>query len=104
MDKSAAIKISKEYLQRVKNAELGFSEAWLFGSYAKGNQQENSDIDLAIILNENIKHTFELEVMLMVMRKNEETLIEPHPFSKDEFDTNMPIVNQILKFGERIEF
>jgi predicted nucleotidyltransferase len=102
MDKNAALKISKEYLQRVKNAELGFSEAWLFGSYAKGNQHENSDIDLAIILNENIKHTFELEVKLMVIRKNEETLIEPHPFSKDEFDTNIPIVNQILKYGERI--
>ena len=54
-------------------------------------------------MNENIKHTFELKVMLMVIRKNEETLIEPHPFSKDEFDTNIAIVNQILKFGERIE-
>ncbi len=38
----------------------------------------------------------------MVIRKGDETLIEPHAFSKKEFDRNMPIVNQIIKYGERI--
>jgi hypothetical protein len=39
----------------------------------------------------------------MIIRKGEETMIEPHAFSKDEFDYNIPIVNQILKYGIKIE-
>jgi predicted nucleotidyltransferase len=103
MDKSDALRISKGYLQRVQNSDLGFSEAWLFGSYAKGNQHDNSDIDIAIILKDNVSHTFETEVKLMVIRKGDETLIEPHAFTKDEFNYSVPIVNQIIKYGVRIE-
>ena len=103
MDKNEALRISKGYLQRVQNSDLGFSEAWLFGSYAKGNQHDNSDIDIAIVLKENVNHTFETEVKLMVIRKGDETIIEPHAFTKDEFDYRTPIVNQIIKYGIRIE-
>ena len=103
MDKIDAIKISKEYLRRVRNADLRFSEAWLFGSYVKGNQHDDSDIDLAIVLQDNVSHTFETEVKLMVIRKGDETLIEPHAFSKAEFDYRIPIVNQIVRYGERID-
>jgi uncharacterized protein len=103
MDKNDAVRISKRYLQRVLNSGLGFSEAWLFGSFAKGNQHENSDIDIAIILNDNINNSFETEVKLMIIRKGDETLIEPHTFTKAEFDYRIPIVNQITKYGVRIE-
>jgi predicted nucleotidyltransferase len=103
MDKNDALRISKGYLQRVQNSDLGFSEAWLFGSYAKGNQHDNSDIDIAIILKDDVNHTFETEVKLMVIRKGDETLIEPHAFTKAEFDYNLPIVDQIMKYGVRIE-
>ena len=102
MDKKDALRISKGYLQRVQNSDLGFSEAWLFGSYAKGNQHDNSDIDIAIVLKDSVNHTFETEVKLMVIRNGDETLIDPHAFTKDEFDENVPIVNQIIKYGERI--
>lgn len=102
MDKNDALRISKGYLQRVQSSDLGYSEAWLFGSYAKGNQHDNSDIDIAIVLKDNINHTFETEVKLMVICKGEETLIEPHAFTKDEFDVSVTIVSQIIKYGERI--
>jgi predicted nucleotidyltransferase len=102
MDKNDALKISREYLKRVRKSNLDFTEAWLFGSYARGNQHENSDIDIAIVLNESGTHTFETDIQLMVIRTGEETLIEPHAFTKDEFTSNVPIVNQIMRYGERI--
>ena len=102
MDKNDALKLIKEYLLRLEKSDLGFSEAWLFGSYANGSQHDNSDIDIAIVLKDNVKNTFETEVKLMMIRKGEETLIEPHPFSKEEFNHRVPIVNQILKYGEKI--
>lgn len=102
MDKINAIDISIQYLKKLKDNNIKFSDAWLFGSYAKGLQKDNSDIDLAIILDETEK-TFDTEVKLMVIRRGEETLIEPHAFTKDEFDKNLPIVNQIIKNGEKIK-
>ena len=98
MDKETAIKISKSYLMKIKDKKINFSEAWLFGSYAKGNYQENSDIDIAIVLSDNSK-TFDIEVQLMIIRTGEETLIEPHVFNKYDFKTNSSIVNQIKKTG-----
>jgi len=94
MVKSDALRISKRYLRRVQSSDLGFSEAWLFGSYAKGNQHDNSDIDIAIVLKDNVNHTFETEVKLMAIRNGDETLIEPHAFTKDEFNDNIPIVSR----------
>ena len=102
MDKINALNIAIQYLKRLKENNINFSDAWLFGSYAKGLQQENSDIDLAIVLDDKEK-SFDTEVKLMIIRRGEETLIEPHAFTKDEFDTTLPIVNQIINNGERIK-
>lgn len=103
MDKNDAIKISKAYLRRVQESNLPFSEAWLFGSYAKGNQHDDSDIDIAIVLHDSVIHTFETDVRLMTIRQGDETLIEPHAFTKDEFIFNSPIIDQIIKYGVKIE-
>lgn len=102
MDKINALNIAIQYLKRLKDNNINFSDAWLFGSYAKGLQQTNSDIDIAIVLDDKEK-SFDTEVKLMIIRHGEETLIEPHIFTKDEFDKNLPIVNQIIKNGERIK-
>ena len=102
MDKINALNIVMQYLKRLKENNINFSDVWLFGSYAKGLQQANSDIDLAIVLDDKEK-TFDTEVKLMIIRRGEETLIEPHAFTKDEFDKNLPIVNQIINNGERIK-
>ena len=103
MDKIDALNLSKGYLKRLQNTKFGFSEAWLFGSYARGNQHDDSDIDVAILLNDNVIHDFDTDVKLMLLRSREETIIEPHAFTKEEFDLNMPLVKQILKYGIKLE-
>jgi predicted nucleotidyltransferase len=103
MDKNDAIRLSINYLNKLKSSNIRFSEAWLFGSYAKGSQHENSDIDIAIVLDDSISYTFETEIQLMIIRKGEETMIEPHAFSKEEFNNSIPIVKQILDYGIRIK-
>jgi len=56
------------------------------------------------VFSEKGEHSSDTEVRLMVIRKDEETRIEPHAFTKGEFDIHLPIVSQILKFGMRLEF
>jgi predicted nucleotidyltransferase len=101
MDKKDAIKISKSYLKKVKQNNINVLDAWLFGSYAKGNYTQDSDIDIALVLPDNLV-SFDTDVRLMVLRKGEETIIETHTYSKDDFLTNTPIVTQIKKYGLRI--
>ncbi|MFO7723390.1 MAG: nucleotidyltransferase domain-containing protein [Bacteroidales bacterium] len=102
MDKNDAVRLSKNYLKRLKKSNVCFSEAWLFGSYAKGNQHDDSDIDIAIVLEDGNSNSFDTEVQLMTVRRGEETRIEPHAFTKEEFSLNIPIVKQILDHGLRI--
>lgn len=103
MDKNDAIRISKNYIYKLRNSQIGISEAWLFGSYARDNNHIDSDIDIAIVLADNEIHNFDTDVKLMTLRKGEETMIEPHAFSRDEFDAGIPIVNQIINGGVRLE-
>ncbi len=102
MDKNDAIRIGIGYLNKLKESKIYFSEAWLFGSYARGRQHENSDIDIAIVLDENVSHSFDTEIQLMIIRDGEETMIEPHAFSKEEFNNNIPIVKHIIDYGIKI--
>jgi predicted nucleotidyltransferase len=102
MDKIDAIKLSEEYLKRLSENRVHFSEFWLFGSYAKNASRKDSDIDLAIVLDDDEEKSFETEVKLMIIREGEETAIEPHLFTKEEFAAATPIVRQIVTTGEKI--
>ncbi len=101
MDQATALALSQNYLLRLKKLDINFSDAWLFGSYAKGTQHENNDIDIdiAIVMNDNTPISFETEVKLMTCRKGEETLIEPHVFTKQDFNPTELLVEQIVRFG-----
>jgi len=99
MDQTAALAIGKTYIRRLKETNVNFSDAWLFGSYAKGSQHEHSDIDIAIVVNDDAPIPFETEVKLMACRRGEETLIEPHVFSKQDFNSPEPLITQIKRFG-----
>ncbi len=50
MDKEGAFEIIGRYLKLIKSAGIKVEEAYVFGSYARGNFNENSDIDLALVI------------------------------------------------------
>ena len=102
MDKISAIKLSQEYLKKIRNNNINYVEAWLFGSYANGNYNENSDIDIALAL-PNKDATFETEVKLMVLRDGEETIIEPHIYNLDDFYSSVNVKNNIFIKGFRLD-
>ena len=63
MDKRTAIKIIKKYIKFLQENNYEVQKAYIFGSYAKGNYDDNSDIDLAIIL-KNLKNGFNIQLLL----------------------------------------
>ena len=101
MDKNNAIRLSKNYIKKVRKSGFNVLDVWIFGSYAKGDFNEDSDIDIAIILPDN-QLTFDTDVHLMSLRRGPETIIETHTYGKDDFLINTPIIDQIKRYGFRI--
>ena len=102
MDKRNAIKIAKQYLARLVKNNFDIETAYLFGSFTKGNYHKDSDIDLAIVLH-NFSNSFDMEVKSMILRRKNETIIEPHLFDQTEFNSSNPFANEILKTGLEIK-
>lgn len=101
MDKTEAINIAKKYVNFLES-KYSIVDVLLFGSYAKGTNHSDSDIDIAIVL-QNVKDIFDTQVELLKLRRSIDLRIEPHPFESDDFNNANPMVNEILKHGIRIE-
>ncbi|MDP8204822.1 MAG: nucleotidyltransferase domain-containing protein [Candidatus Tenebribacter mawsonii] len=92
------INIAKKYLDFLKKEKFQISKAYLFGSYAKGTNGTESDIDIAFIFNE-LKDEIDMQIQLMKLRRKFDLRIEPHPFEKKDLDEENPFLNEILQTG-----
>jgi predicted nucleotidyltransferase len=101
MDKSEAIKIAKVYVDSI-SSRYNIKDAILFGSFAKGTNHKDSDIDIAIVIN-NIVDIIDTQIEMMKLRRKIDLRIEPHPFMIDDFNQSNPVVNEIIKFGIQIK-
>ncbi|HSV77181.1 MAG TPA: nucleotidyltransferase domain-containing protein [Bacteroidales bacterium] len=101
MDKRAAIDIAIKYAHAVKS-KYDFVRIILFGSYAKGNFNADSDIDIAVVL-KDYGNLIDIQLDLMRLRRKIDSRIEPHPFREKDFDITNPIVYEIVKYGQDIK-
>lgn len=97
MDKREAQLIANKYLAIVSK-KYPVKKAWLFGSYAKGNNHQDSDIDIAILL-KNDYDMIDLQIDLMKMRRLVDLRIEPHPFTEQYTGSSSLFINEIEKYG-----
>lgn len=100
MDKEDVLKIANNYAV-VVNANYKVFKIYLFGSYAKDNYNEDSDIDIAVVF-EDYDDLMDIQLELMRLRRKIDSRIEPHPFREINFQLSNPIVNEILKYGQEI--
>jgi uncharacterized protein len=97
MDKREAINIATVYLNTI-SSKYNIGQAFLFGSFAKGTNHDDSDIDIAIIVN-NVTDIIDTQIDLMKLRRKVDLRIEPHPFLSSDFNLSNPVVSEILKYG-----
>lgn len=93
------IEIIKNYKSLLQNLYT-IDKIYLFGSYARDKAREDSDIDLAIFLNEAI--SYELELELMKLRRKIDLRIEPHVFSALDLLDKTPFIEEISTNGIEI--
>lgn len=75
----------------------------LFGSYAKGTNNENSDIDIAIITDDFENDIFDEELNLMKLRRNIDTRIEPHLIRIEDYkNAETPFIKEVIDTGIKV--
>jgi len=100
MDKRDALKIARRYADAI-HGKYQFIKIILFGSYAKGNYNEDSDSDIAVVF-KDYNNRLDIQLELMRLRRKIDSRIEPHPFRESEFDRSNPVVDEIMKYGQEI--
>ena len=95
--------IIRQFISTVANQTPGFVTAYLFGSFAKNSQKPDSDIDIALVIdNLNDSDKFDLQVQLMLLAANFDSRIEPQPLSKQDLNLDNPFVFEIKRTGIEI--
>jgi predicted nucleotidyltransferase len=95
MDKRISSMI-KKYISSVAKQNPDLVTAYLFGSYAKNKEHIESDIDIALVINNlNDADKFDIQVQLMLLASNFDTRIEPHPISKQDLLSDNPFIAEI---------
>jgi predicted nucleotidyltransferase len=100
MDKNEVIEKVVAY-KHLLAEHFDLDKVILFGSYARGNPREDSDIDVAIIVKKLDNDYFTYWPLIWGLRGDIDVLIEPILFEKGEEDPSR-FLESILKEGIEI--
>jgi predicted nucleotidyltransferase len=93
------IEVVKKYLQELEKNHIPIQQVILFGSYAKGNPVEESDIDIALISTTFTGDRFEDRRRIVPLRRKIDDRIEPLPFRPEDFLEGGTLIDEIKKTG-----
>ena len=75
----------------------------LFGSYAKGTNHEDSDIDIAIVMDDFKNDIFDEELNLMKYRRGIDYRIEPHIIRIEDYKkVSTPFIKEVIDTGIKV--
>jgi len=91
-----------KYIRALKENHVNVEQAVLFGSYAKGNFSEWSDIDLAVVSRAFegswIKDRKKIRAITLSISSDIQVL----PYRPEDFVTDDPFVREIIETGIRL--
>lgn len=95
-------RLINQYLASLKEHGFQIQDAILFGSYAKGQANQWSDIDLALVSPafEGTRFTDKNKIRKITIAISSD--LEVLPFSPEGFTPNDPLVKEILDTGIRV--
>ncbi len=82
--------------------DYGIKRIYLFGSYAKGTENEDSDIDIAVI-SDDFEDIYDCMAVLMGMTWDIDARIEPHPITTEDYErVSNPFVKEVVDTGIKV--
>lgn len=98
------INIIEEFIELLKEENITIEKVILFGSYAKGTQKTDSDIDLAIISPDFKEEDCIKNMTLLLCKANKLKVdIQTIPFSIEEYNEPKGIMEEILNTGVELK-
>jgi predicted nucleotidyltransferase len=98
-----AIKKAKLFVQKLGKEGFDIEKAYLFGSYASGNADKDSDIDICVVSQNFGKDYIGEMVQLRKISLQIDSRIEPIPFGRDDInDPYSAIASEVRKNGVNI--
>jgi predicted nucleotidyltransferase len=104
VDYEAAWRIVGQYVSDVR-AALPIDKVYLYGSYANGTAQWDSDVDICFFSNSFASRTIMdvINRLFELKRKyNKYIYLEPNAFPASELENDNPFVKEILRTGREI--
>jgi len=99
LDKAEVIKKLKKY-KILLSKHLKFDELILFGSYAKGTANQDSDMDVAVVVDMLQGDYFLIRPLLWKFRRQIDDRIEPIILEKQHDESGF--LSEIKKYGIQI--
>ena len=90
------------YLQSLKEDRLPIKQAFLFGSYAKAQANQFSDVDLCIVSPNFSDPVSAIQYLLSKRQLNLRYPIEPIGFNPQDFHSDSAFIQEIKKHGIRL--
>ena len=91
----------KKYIEKISQY-YKIEAIILFGSYAKGTENEDSDIDIAII-SSDFSDIIEDGAKLIGLTWKIDTRIEPHPITTEDYQkVSNPFVREVVDTGIKV--
>lgn len=97
MVNQSIIETAKKYIQQIP-ISMDLKKAYLFGSYAKGIERDDSDIDIAVVVGK-MDDFYSVQMQLMRLRRKIDLRIEPHPIWDKDFNIQNPFAYEIQQTG-----
>ena len=98
---SEIMKSIQQYIEKISKY-YKIDAIILFGSYAKGTENEDSDIDIAVI-SSDFNDTIEYGAKLIGLTWKIDTRIEPHPITTDDYrKVSNPFVKEVRDTGIKV--
>ncbi|MDE6396032.1 MAG: nucleotidyltransferase domain-containing protein [Muribaculaceae bacterium] len=95
MDKNQAIELARKY-KRIVEQQMSIKALYLYGSYSKGNYHDDSDIDIAVIVDSLSDNYFSDTPKLWKLKRKISNLIEPVLLTED---LNNPLYSTVINSG-----
>ncbi|MDQ1266322.1 MAG: uncharacterized protein QG635_1474 [Bacteroidota bacterium] len=93
-----SLEYARNFLIKIKGKGINIKYAILFGSYARGNQTEHSDIDIALAADEFTGFGFN-DMKSFARELVEFYYIQPKTYSTKYFEKGDPFIKEIKKTG-----
>ncbi|MBI3189609.1 MAG: nucleotidyltransferase domain-containing protein [Ignavibacteriales bacterium] len=103
----AVTKLIQQFVEIVSPV-ISIKSLYLFGSYATGTMREYSDIDVAVVSDDfqGIRFTDRQRINKLLIERTYPNYpfadLEVHPFTTEDFITDNPFVDEILRAGKRM--